>query len=123
MALACLERETACLKSRVGICFRLSFCWHLPTLQVGIFHHHIGVKSSCHFVRFARLPIISFAHRRLSCVRGTKVKCRWGVFSSMCTTADTMFSRPTLANKEVSRPLEKCLYLFGLAALKTPGWR
>ena len=26
---------------------------------------------------------------------GTKVKWRWGVFSSMCITADTIFSRPT----------------------------
>ena len=46
------------------------------------------------------MPIISLAHRRLSSVRGTKTKCRWGVFSSMCTTADTIFSFPTRLFKQ-----------------------
>ena len=53
------------------------------------------------------LPIISLMHRRLSFVSGTKVKCRWGVFSSMCTTADTIFSPPYPANEEIPPPSGK----------------
>ena len=43
MALACRERETACLKAGWGYASGLS-CWRSPTLQVGVFLHHIGVK-------------------------------------------------------------------------------
>ena len=57
------------------------------------------------YKRQALFPIISFAHRRLSSVSGTKTKCRWGVVSSMCTTADTIFSFPT-------RPIKKSAALW-----------
>ena len=62
-------------------------------------------------MRLALFPIISFAHRRLSSVSGTKTKCRWGVFSSMCTTADTILSFPTRPIKKSAALWEKFLYL------------
>ena len=102
----------------------------LPARLAGAFPHAPGRGTAppyrrenrpCHFVRLARLPIISLAHRRLSFVSGTKTKCRWGVFSSMCTIAETMFSRPTRSMRKSAAPLEVGRYLLWDLPLKNSG--
>ena len=68
-------------------------------------------------MRFALFPIISLAHRRLSCVRGTRSNAG-GAFSRPCVPPPTQCFPGYPVNEEVSRPLEKRLYLFGLLALE-----
>ena len=92
-----------------------------PTLQVGVLLHHTGVKIVLPLRQIGRLPIISLAHRRLSFVSGTKTKCRWGVFSSMCTIAETMFSRPTRSMRKSAALWKSAAISFGDLPLKNSG--
>jgi len=57
----------------------------------------------------------------LSSVSGTKTKCRWGVFSSMCTTADTIFSFPTRPIKKSAALWKNSCISFGDFFLKNSG--
>ena len=81
-------------------------CWRFPPRsKSGYFSHHIGVKIVLPLRQVCPVADnLLCAHRRLSFVSGTKVKCRWGVFSSMCTTADTYIFPSYPANEEICRP-------------------
>lgn len=82
--------------------------------------------SGCFFAIY-RLSLFSYQgtmpHRRLSCVRGTKVKCRWGVLSSMCTIADTIFSFPTHWVRKLAALWKNACISFGGLLLKNSALR
>ena len=86
-------RCAASLKIRGGIWSRPVLLALSPRSKSGYLLTICFQKRSCHCVSFFLPPRMSFALRRLSGVSGTNVRCICGVFSSMCTTAETIVSR------------------------------
>ena len=78
---------------------------------------------SCHSTTYPVPPITSLADSRWFFVSGTKHRCICGLRSSMCTTAEKMFSAPTSLLKNLQRPLEVSPHLFPEgAASDSPVW-
>ena len=71
--------------------------------------------------RFLRLPMISFALSRPSGVRGTKQRCRWGVFSSMWTIAERKVSGHCLPSKNFRAYAKYALTSLCVLPLKNSG--
>ena len=109
--LACLERLTACLKSRVGICFRPVLLALSPRSKSGIFLHHVGVKIVLPLRQIRPVAYDFFSAQAVVLCQRNESQMQVGRFLvHMYHRRHDIFPAYPI-NEKVCRPLEKGLYL------------
>ena len=91
MALACLERLTACLNRRVGICFLPVLLALSPRSKVGIFLHHIGVKIVLPFCEVGSVPYNLLCTQAVVLLSAEQRPNAGGAFSRPCVPPPTRY--------------------------------